>query len=366
MAQDRLIDAARSVSGCFVLSVFHHLLKVLRYRVLGSGTFASLSSRDCTLTFTSEVWVAIHFSDASLCNEAATKMDDGLAARFFSWKHFLNLLVAIDLANNASASRGDAAFHIWQTVLAAYWFFVLGACIHLVISGELAPEERVQVVEFGLATALTTFLQRSEAPLERALETRRGGDAWAAPIETLQKYLVTKFVFIVELSRIAHPIRGSVLGTMPAAHWLSLARRLCDTDQRAEALENSFEWSILRALCRSRLGVPARLDRGRKRELCEDVTFQPLPVAFVHAPFGSVMAQVRGAMGAMGVPLLPIGLPERDEGLALFLQDVVTPPEPAPRGAITTRNERFVSTAALNQRRYWASGRRQIAGDGAG
>jgi hypothetical protein len=143
MARDRLIDAAGSLSGCFVLSDFHHLLKVLRYRVLGSGTFASLSSPDCRLTFTSEVWGAIHFSDASLRNEAATTMDDGLAARFFSWKHFLKLLAAIDLANNALASGGDEASHIWQTVLAAYWFFVLGACIHLVISEELAPEERV-------------------------------------------------------------------------------------------------------------------------------------------------------------------------------------------------------------------------------
>jgi hypothetical protein len=68
----------------------------------------------------------------------------------------------------------------------------------------------------------------------------------------------------------------------------------------------------------------------------------------------------------MGVPLLPIdGLPGPDEESALFLQDVVSPPESAPRAAITTRNERFVSSAALNQRRYLASGR-QIAGDGAG
>jgi hypothetical protein len=153
---------------------------------------------------------------------------------------------------------------------------------------------------------------------------------------------------------------------MPAEHLFSLARRRCGTGLRAEALENSFDWSILRALHRSRPGVPARLDRGRKCELCEDVTFRPLPAAFVHAPFGSVMAQVQGAMCAMGVPFLPIGgLSGPDERSALFLQDVVSPPEPAARGAVTTRNERFVSTAALNQRWYRASGR-QIAGDGAG
>jgi hypothetical protein len=152
MAQDRPIDAARSLSWCLVLSYFHHLLKVLRYSVLGSGTFASLSSPDC------------RFSDASLRKGAATKMGDGLAARFFSWKHVLKLLAAIDLANTRFACGGDEAFHIQQTMLAAYWFFVLGACIHLVISGELAPEERVRVAESGLATALITFLQRSVVP----------------------------------------------------------------------------------------------------------------------------------------------------------------------------------------------------------
>jgi hypothetical protein len=45
------------------------------------------------------------------------------------------------------------------------------------------------------------------------------------------------------------------------------------------------------------------------------------------------------------------------------LQDVVSPSEPAPRGA--TRNERAVSMAAFNQLRYWACCR-QIAGDGEG
>jgi hypothetical protein len=110
------------------------------------------------------------------------------------------------------------------------------------------------------------------------------------------------FVVIVELSRITHPIRGSVLGTMPVELLFSLARRLCGADQRLVAPENSFGWSIPRALFRNHLGVPARLDRGRKRVLCEDVTFPALPAAFVHAPFGSVMAQVQGTMCAMGAP----------------------------------------------------------------
>jgi hypothetical protein len=109
-----------------------------------------------------------------------------------------------------------------------------------------------------------------------------------------------------------------------------LRRGACAELTRAEALETGFEWSILGALYRSRLGMPARLDRWRERELGGDVAFQPLPAAFVHAPFGSVMSQVQGEMRGMGVPLLPIdGLRGRGEESALFLQDVVSPPEPA-------------------------------------
>jgi hypothetical protein len=62
-----------------------------------------------------------------------------------------------------------------------------------------------------------------------------------APFALFSGYVVTIFVFIVELSGITHPIRGNVLRTMPAEHLFSLARRLCGTDQRAEAPENSFE-----------------------------------------------------------------------------------------------------------------------------
>jgi hypothetical protein len=50
------------------------------------------------------------------------------------------------------------------------------------------------------------------------------------------------------------------------------------------------------------------------------------------------------------------------EGRPVFLHDIVTPPAPAAGGAITTRNERFVSKAALNQRK-WISGA-QVADDG--
>jgi hypothetical protein len=138
---------------------------------------------------------------------------------------------------------------MWQRVFATYWFFVLVACMHLVISGELTPEERIRVAEYGLATALITFSIRAHSPAkQRVTETGRGGVAWAATTETLQKCIVTLFIIIVELSQIAPPIRGSVLGAMPGEHLFVLVRRLCGTDQRAEGFENSLAWCILRAL----------------------------------------------------------------------------------------------------------------------
>jgi hypothetical protein len=63
----------------------------------------------------------------------------------------------------------------------------------------------------------------------------------------------------------------------------------------------------------------------------------------------------------MGVSLSRIdGVPEPDEGSPAFLHDVVSPPVRAPPGAASTRNERCVFTAALNQRKEWESAR-QIA-----
>jgi hypothetical protein len=179
----------------------------------------------------------------------------------------------------------------------------------------------------------------------------------------LEKLVVTWLIVISELSCLKHPVRGSVVGTMPIEHLLALVRGLGGTDQRVESLEHGFHWSLLRALYRIQLDLPARLDYGRKREQCDDVSFVPLPPDFVHIPFGVVLARVPGAMQAMGVPLPVIdGLPPADEGSPIFLQDVANPPGPRQRAAITTRNERFVSTAALNQRKYWTSGM-QLADD---
>jgi hypothetical protein len=48
--------------------------------------------------------------------------------------------------------------------------------------------------------------------------------------------------------------------------------------------------------------------------------------------------------------------PPVDEGSPIFLHDVACPSELGLRGAITTRNERFPSAAALSQPRYWTPG----------
>jgi hypothetical protein len=150
---------------------------------------------------------------------------------------------------------------------------------------------------------------------------------------------------MVAILRITRPIRGRVRGRMPVedlSPWPGAGaaptrgRRLLRTVSSGRSPRPDL----------SRLGVSAQLDRGRKRELCEDVTFQPLLAAFVHTPIAAVLARVQGAMCAMGVRLSPIdGPPGLDGESARYLQAVVSPHEP-PQGAITTRNERFVSTAA--------------------
>jgi hypothetical protein len=193
------------------------------------------------------------------------------------------------------------------TVLGAYWFPVLGVCVHLVISGGLASDERLRAAEYEVAVAVATIWHRSHVPADlRPSQTRRGGVAWAATTETLQKCNVTLSAIIVELPRLTRHVRGSVFGTMPAEHLFSLVRRLSDTDQGVESLERSFEWAILRVLYRQNLRLPTRLDHGRKRELCEDAPFFPLPAGFAHVPFTVVMSQVQEAMIATGVPLLPV------------------------------------------------------------
>jgi hypothetical protein len=126
-------------------------------------------------------------------------------------------------------------------------------------------------------------------------------------LSSLARYCGTVFSVAARLARCdrTHLLRGSALGIVPAEHLFSLARRLCGTDQRAEALEIGFQVVDSPRPVPGCLGVPTGLGRGRKRELDEDVTFRSLPEAFVRAPFGSVMAQVQGAMCVMGVPGTP-------------------------------------------------------------
>jgi hypothetical protein len=120
---------------------------------------------------------------------------------------------------------------------------------------------------------------------------------------------------------------------MPAEHLFSLVRRLSGTDQGVESLERGFEWAILRVLYRHNLRLPARLDHGCKRELCEDVRFFPLSADFAHVPFAGVLWQVQEAMIATGVPLSPIDdLPPPDEGSPIFLHHIVSLPSASPQG----------------------------------
>jgi hypothetical protein len=98
MAQEDLIRAVTERLDCLLLSDLHHVLKVMRYRALRLSTLASFASREGVLTFTREVWRAMGFSRASVRDEVATKMDDGLAARFFSYSSHDKVCTTLDAA----------------------------------------------------------------------------------------------------------------------------------------------------------------------------------------------------------------------------------------------------------------------------
>jgi hypothetical protein len=74
-----------------------------------------------------------------------------------------------------------------------------------------------------LAACLITFRQQYQLPADkRANENRASRPAWAATTETLVKQIVIVLIIILEISRITHPIRGGVLGTMPIEQCLHL------------------------------------------------------------------------------------------------------------------------------------------------
>jgi hypothetical protein len=70
MGQDRVIDAAGRYP-VLDIELLPPLAQDIAVPCSRQRHFGLAVSPDCRLTFTSEVWVAIHFSDASLRNEAA-------------------------------------------------------------------------------------------------------------------------------------------------------------------------------------------------------------------------------------------------------------------------------------------------------
>jgi hypothetical protein len=59
---------------------------------------------------------------------------------------------------------------VLQTILGGLLLLCPRMCVHLVISGERASEERLRVAEYGLATALAAFWHRSHVPAGSGLE----------------------------------------------------------------------------------------------------------------------------------------------------------------------------------------------------
>jgi hypothetical protein len=75
----------------------------MRYPALQLGTLASFAAREGVLTFNPEVWRAVCFSRASVRDEAAINMDNGLAGRFLSYSSGEKLFAAVDVAGTAFA-----------------------------------------------------------------------------------------------------------------------------------------------------------------------------------------------------------------------------------------------------------------------
>jgi hypothetical protein len=164
-----------------------------------------------------------------------------------------------------------------------------------------------------LGARLLTFWQQYQLPAdERANENRGGRPAWAATTETLVRLIVTVLIIIFEISRITHPIRGGVLGTMPIEQCL-LLWGMNPRGLRA----GPVVCSAGQAWARPRPARPIGL--WMKRELCRDVTFMPLPEGFVHSPFHA-MVVMSGSVARME------SAPEPDKGSLAFLHDVVSSP----------------------------------------
>jgi hypothetical protein len=103
MAQEDLIRAFTERLDCLVLGDLHHLLKVMHHRPLLICTLSSFASPKGRLTVTNQVWKAIGFSRPSVRDEAATMMEEGLAARFFSYSSHEKVATTLDAAGTAFA-----------------------------------------------------------------------------------------------------------------------------------------------------------------------------------------------------------------------------------------------------------------------
>jgi hypothetical protein len=127
----------------------------------------------------------------------------------------------------------------------------------------------------------------------------------AATTETLMKLIVTGLIIIYEISRITRPFRGGVLGMMPVEQCLLMCFVCsCAGRMRHEpaGLGSGFRLSVLQGKHGLDLGLPALLEHGMKRELCQDVTSMPLPDGVVHTPFHAIVVMGRSVAGIDALP----------------------------------------------------------------
>ena len=334
-----------------------HWIKAFRCDKLKPGRFYLIGPVQAGYWFDSTIFPELGFARGDLLNDSASKMDYGLAARFVRYKHLKRIrklydgVVASIRGEMACVTAGilpgsvvepdsrrlDTLRSLLGRYASAYWALVPAVCLHLVTCTALAPEDRLTVSLYGLATMLLIYWDRERlSPLEgdiiplqkRNPRSEMGMHIWAHREECVKKCVPTVFDLALSIATTTVPIRASAYGSMGIEHYFGFLRRMALYDQRADVLADRAELSLLKLWLRAKLQVPARVDDSKHREGDSGVVFEPMGPGALLPPLSLSFAQVKQAMGRMGIDLLLAGHVEAlPEWAPCFLEDLVALPK---------------------------------------
>ena len=362
-----------------------HWIKAFRCDKLKPGRFYLIGPVQAGYWFDSRVFPELGFSRGDLLNDSASKMDYGLAARFVRYKHLKRIRKLYD--GVVASIKGEMAcvtagilpgsvvvpdpqtlknlHSLLRRYASAYCAMVPAVCLHLVTCTALAPQDRLTVGLYGLAAMLLIYWERERLseragdiiPLQkRNPRSEMGMHVWAHREESVKKYVPTMFELALAFATTTVPIRASAFGSMGVEHYFGFLRRMALYDQRADVLADPAELSLLKLWLRAKLQVPARVGATTHREGDSGVVFEPMEPGAMLPPLALSFAQVKQAMGRMGIPMLLASHMEAlPESAPCFLEDLVTlPKEREPRMA-TSVSEGLVRVPAVRQQLYHVS-----------